>query len=244
VATQVIPRDRHCEVLFALSMIMTGLERLCIELRHLQRSEVSEVEENFSRGQKGSSAMPHKKNPISAENVTGLSRLVRGYFHASQENIALWHERDISHSSVERVAFPDAFILTDYAVNRVAHLMSDLLVKKEQMKNNLESSQGQIFSSLLLLEMVQKGLSREEAYSHIQRLCHGLRPGEHLREVIQTDKFVSKFFNLRTLEDIFEGRRSCKSINKIISKALNTSTFSGQPKTTQRSPSLKAKRGF
>ena len=226
VATQVIPRDRHCEILFSLSMIMSGLERLSLELRHLQRSEVGEVEEGFARGQKGSSAMPHKKNPISAENITGLSRLVRGYFHASQENISLWHERDISHSSVERVVFPDAFIVTDYALDRMSSVMQGLVVKKERMKKNLENSQGQIFSSLLLLQMVNKGLSREEAYSHIQRLCHGLQEGEHLREALLKDKFASKYFSQKVLNDIFEGRWSRKNINSVISGALKSASSS------------------
>lgn len=240
IATQVIPRDRHCEVLFSLSMIMSGLERLSIELRHLQRSDVNEVEEGFSKGQKGSSAMPHKKNPISAENITGLSRLVRGYFQSSQENIPLWHERDISHSSVERVIFPDAFIVTDYALHRMSQLISGLVVKENQMMANLEKSQGQIFSSLLLLEMVQKGLSREEAYAHVQRLCHQLKEGEHLREAILKDSVVSKYFNAKILDEIFEGRRNRKNIELLISRALGTSQKTPPKKAQKKSSATKA----
>ncbi|RYZ64692.1 MAG: adenylosuccinate lyase, partial [Proteobacteria bacterium] len=169
-ATQVIPRDRHAEVMWAISMVGAGLERLSIEMRHLQRSEVGEVVEGFAKGQKGSSAMPHKKNPISAENITGCARLLRSYSHAAMEDIALWHERDISHSSVERVIFPDAFILADYAIDRMNRLIEGLEINEERMRSNMDLSQGQLFSSHLLLALVDKGLSREDAYAHVQRL--------------------------------------------------------------------------
>lgn len=138
VATQVIPRDRHAEVFFALAMIGTGLERLAVELRHLQRTEVSEVVEGFSPGQKGSSAMPHKKNPISSENITGAARLLRGYLQSAMENVALWHERDISHSCVERVIFPDAFVLCDYVVDRMCGVLDGLFVDSKRMLSNME----------------------------------------------------------------------------------------------------------
>ncbi|MFN8945749.1 MAG: adenylosuccinate lyase [Pseudobdellovibrionaceae bacterium] len=215
VATQVIPRDRHCEVFFALSCLMTGIERISVELRHLQRSDVGEVEEGFTQGQKGSSAMPHKKNPISAENLTGLSRLVRGYFHTAQENIVLWHERDISHSSVERVIFPDAFIVTDYALHRMNILLSGLQVNEKRMKENLESSQGQIFSSHLLLHLVEKGLSREDAYFHIQRICHSLGKGDHLREKILQDEVLKKYFTKAQLDLVFSGKKHQKAFKEI-----------------------------
>jgi adenylosuccinate lyase len=215
VATQVIPRDRHCEVFFALSCLMTGIERISVEFRHLQRSDVGEVEEGFTQGQKGSSAMPHKKNPISAENLTGLSRLVRGYFHTAQENIVLWHERDISHSSVERVIFPDAFIVTDYALHRMNILLSGLQVNEKRMKENLESSQGQIFSSHLLLHLVEKGLSREDAYFHIQRICHSLGKGDHLREKILQDEVLKKYFTKAQLDLVFSGKKHQKAFKEI-----------------------------
>lgn len=218
VATQVIPRDRHCEVFFAISCLMTGIERLSVELRHLQRSDVGEVEEGFSQGQKGSSAMPHKKNPISAENMTGLSRLVRGYFHAAQENIVLWHERDISHSSVERVIFPDAFIVTDYALHRMNVLLTGLQVNEKRMKENLESSQGQIFSSHLLLHLVEQGFTREDAYFHIQRVCHSLGKGDHLREKILKDEILKKYFAKPQLEQIFSGKKHQKAFKEIIQR--------------------------
>jgi adenylosuccinate lyase len=220
IATQVIPRDRHAEMLLSLSMLMAGLERLAIELRHLQRSEVGEVTEGFSKGQKGSSAMPHKKNPISAENITGLARLVKGYAFAALDNIPLWHERDISHSSVERVIFPDAFIVTDYALHRMAQLIEGLEVNKKRMLENIESSQGQLFSSHVLLALVNKGMSRETAYAHVQRLCHGLQKGEQLKEKILLDVELSPLLKPKELEDIFSGKKHKKSIAAVIKRGV------------------------
>lgn len=220
IATQVIPRDRHAEMIMSLALLMGGLERLSIELRHLQRSEVGEVTEGFSKGQKGSSAMPHKKNPISAENITGLARLVKGYAFTAMENIPLWHERDISHSSAERVIFPDAFIVTDYAVNRMASLLDGLEVNKKRMFENVESSQGQLFSSHVLLALVDKGLSREVAYAHVQRLSHSLAKGEHLREKILADSEVSGYLKAKELDEIFSGRKHKKTIKAAMKRRL------------------------
>lgn len=218
IATQVIPRDRHAEMLNALALLGTGLERLAIELRHLQRSDVGEVTEGFTKGQKGSSAMPHKKNPISAENITGLSRLLRGYALSGLENVALWHERDISHSSVERVVFPDAFIVADYAVNRMSILLDGLDVNKKRMLDNIEASQGQIFSSHALLALVQKGMSREEAYTLVQRLCHSLGYGEHLRDKLMVDERVRELLNPKEVDEIFTGSKRKKVIKEIIKR--------------------------
>jgi adenylosuccinate lyase len=220
IATQVIPRDRHAELLSTLAIIGSGLERLAVELRHLQRSDVSEVSEGFTKGQKGSSAMPHKKNPISAENITGLSRLLRGYSVSALENIALWHERDISHSSVERVIFPDAFIITDYAINRMSILLDGLDVDKKRMLDNIESSQGQIFSSQVLLSLIQKGMKREEAYALVQRLCHSLGFGEHLRDKILIDEQIRALLKPSEVEEIFAGKKQKKSIKSIIKRVL------------------------
>jgi len=220
IATQVVPRDRHSEMIYSLASLGAGLERLAIELRHLQRSEVAEVAEGFTKGQKGSSAMPHKKNPISAENITGAARLLRGYAFSSFENIALWHERDISHSSVERVVFPDAFIITDYSVDRMATLLEGLDVNKKRMLENIESSQGQIFSSHILLALVQKGWSREEAYSHVQRLCHSLGKGDQLRKKILSDADLKGVFKGKELEDIFSGKKHKKGIKTVIRRVL------------------------
>ncbi len=220
VATQVIPRDRHAEMIYTLAMLGSGLERLSIELRHLQRSEVSEVVEGFTRGQKGSSAMPHKKNPISAENITGAARLLRSYAFAAMENIALWHERDISHSSVERVIFPDAFILADYAVHRMAILLQGLDVNKKRMIDNIEMSQGQLFSSQVLLALVDKGLERELAYAHVQRLCHSMGAGDHLKDFILKDPELKRLLKPKEVSEIFKGTKNKKSVAQIIKRVL------------------------
>ncbi|MES2855474.1 MAG: adenylosuccinate lyase, partial [Bdellovibrionota bacterium] len=225
VATQVVPRDRHAEVLWALSMIGAGLERFSVELRHLQRTEIGEVVEGFTKGQKGSSAMPHKKNPISAENVTGCARLLRAYANAAMEDIALWHERDISHSAVERVIFPDAFILCDYAVDRIVRLVEGLEVQEKKMLSNMNLSQGQIFSSHLLLALVEKGLSREEAYAHVQRLSHQMKAGSHLRDEALRDREVALILSEDEVSEVFKGVRHKNAIRDAMKRAgvLDTS---------------------
>lgn len=233
IATQVIPRDRHAQILLALSLYGAGLERLAVELRHLQRSEVSEVIEGFTKGQKGSSAMPHKKNPISAENITGLARLLRGYAFSSLENVALWHERDISHSSVERVIFPDAFIVADYATYRMKVLLDGLQVQKKRMLENMESSQGQLFSSQVLLALVKKGMSREEAYRHVQRVCHSLGYGDHLKHSLLKDPELGKKLNAKELDEIFSGKRSKKTASSILKKVLKKKQSSAPQKKVQ-----------
>lgn len=213
-ATQVIPRDRHADVISSLAFIGSALERLAVELRHLQRTEVAEVVEGFTPGQKGSSAMPHKKNPISAENITGLARLLRAYAQSAMENIPLWHERDISHSSVERVIFADAFIVCDYALHRMEKLLHGLFVNTEQMKHNMDLSRGMLFSSHALLHLVEKGLSREEAYKEVQRISHSLENGEHLKDKLKSDATVGKYFTKKDLEDLFSGRTHLKGIRE------------------------------
>jgi adenylosuccinate lyase len=211
-ATQVIPRDRHAQMISSLTFILSALERWAVELRHLQRTEVNEVQEGFSTGQKGSSAMPHKKNPISSENITGLARLLRGYMLSSFENIALWHERDISHSSVERVIFPDGFILTDYALVRMRGVLENLNVNEKRMFENLNATQGLVYSSHLLLRLVEKGLTREQAYFHVQRLSHSLGTGDHLKKAILKDSEIKKLLKTSEVEDIFQAKRYLKSI--------------------------------
>lgn len=168
VSTQVIQRDRHAEYLSVLAIIASSLEKIAVEIRHLQRSEVLEAEEYFSKGQKGSSAMPHKRNPIVSERLTGLARLLRGNAMAALENNALWHERDISHSSVERVICPDSTIIMDYMLYLSTNLVDKLLVYPENMKANIEKTYGLVFSQTILLELVKRGLTREEAYSRVQ----------------------------------------------------------------------------
>lgn len=218
VATQVIPRDRHAEIITALAFLGAGMERLAVEIRHLQRTEVGELREGFSKGQKGSSAMPHKKNPIGAENLTGCARLLRGYAVAALENVALWHERDISHSAVERVVFPDAFILADYACDRLASLLDQLEVDEERMKHNMDLSQGQLFSSHLLLHLVDKGLSREDAYKLVQSASHSLKPGQHLKTTLADSVETKKYFTNADLSSIFSGERHLKNTSAIFNK--------------------------
>jgi adenylosuccinate lyase len=220
VATQVVPRDRHAELIWSVAMIGGFLERLAVELRHLQRSEVEEVTEGFSRGQKGSSAMPHKKNPISAENITGLSRLLRSHLFAAMENIPLWHERDISHSSVERVVFPDCFIVADYAVYRMAILINGLEIHKKKMLENIDKSQGQLFSSQVLLALVEKGLSREDAYKHVQRLCHSMGRGDHLKRMLKADGELKNLLKAKEIDQIFTGARNIKNVKQILRNIL------------------------
>jgi len=205
VSTQIIQRDRHAAFLTALALAAGGVERLCVELRHLQRTEVLEVEEGFAKGQKGSSAMPHKKNPISAENLTGLSRLVRSNSLAAMENMALWHERDISHSSVERVIFPDSTTLMDYILHRLAGLLERLRVLPENMQRNLEGSYGLFFSQRVLLALVETGLGRQEAYEMVQRLA--MRSWDEklpFADLVRADPDISSRLDAARLDELLD----------------------------------------
>ena len=217
-ATQVIPRDRQARILFSLSLIGAFIERFAVEIRHLQRTEVAEVSEGFVPGQTGSSAMPHKKNPISSENLTGLARLLRSYVTPALENISLWHERDISHSSVERVIFPDAFILTHFALNRLAEVLKNLKVNKNQMNRNLQLSQDRMFSSRVLNALVAKGIPRKEAYRQVQNLSLNLKEGESFSE--KAKKHLGQIFTSRELRDIFS-HKHLLSLEKQIESLLS-----------------------
>ncbi len=201
-ATQIVPRDRHADVLFALTQIGAAIERVGLELRHLQRTEVGEVQEGTQKGQMGSSAMPHKKNPIASENISGLARLLRSYLVAGQQNIALWHERDISHSSVERVILPDAFIVCDYMLWRGIQVLQDLQIFKTRMLQNVFISQGTILSAQLLLMLVQKGMERDKAYAYLQAIAYSLKKGECFLQKTKQHKELKKFLP-RALEPEF-----------------------------------------
>src|SRR5574341_1715970 len=189
VSNQIIQRDRHAFYFATLAIIASSLEKFAVEVRHLQRTEVQEAEEPFTAGQKGSSAMPHKRNPILSENASGLARLMRSYAMAALENVPLWHERDISHSSVERVIAPDATILIDYMLNRLSSLVENLIVYPENMKANLEKTGGLVFSESILLSLARKGLSREEAYAAVQRnVMRVWEKGEDFKTLLHRDE--------------------------------------------------------
>lgn len=205
ISTQVIQRDRYAQYFTALALIAGGVERLCVELRHLQRTEVLEVEEGFSKGQKGSSAMPHKKNPISAENLTGLSRLVRTNAVAAMENMALWHERDISHSSVERVIMPDSTIMMNYMLNRLNGVLKNLRIIPENMDRNLMGSYGLFFSQRVLLALVESGLPRQKAYEMVQRVAmHCWQNRSSFEEAIRQDADITAKLDKARLDQAFD----------------------------------------
>lgn len=204
VSNQIIQRDRHAYFFATLAVIGSSLEKFAVEIRHLQRTEVQEVEEPFTAGQKGSSAMPHKRNPILSENVTGLARLMRSYALAALENVALWHERDISHSSVERVIAPDATIALDFMLRRMTYVLGELCVYPENMKRNLEKSGGAVFSEAVLLALVDKGLSRDAAYRMVQR--HALkiaRDGGELKDELLKDREITSYLSAREVEAVW-----------------------------------------
>jgi adenylosuccinate lyase len=221
-ASQVISRDRHAEFLSACASVATTIEMVAVELRHLQRTEVSEVCEGFAQGQKGSSAMPHKRNPISAETLSGLARVVRGNLQAGLQNVALWHERDISHSSVERIILPDTATLTCYMVKRLTRLVANWEVDAEQMRTNLELTRGAIFSQSVLLALVEAGLSRDAAYRVVQesaRRSHETRT--HLRDVVSALPEVTSILAPKALADAFDLDRVVQHAGRAVDAAIN-----------------------
>jgi len=223
VSTQVIPRDRHAAFFSALGIIASSIENLSIEVRHLQRSEVREAEESFSKNQKGSSAMPHKKNPILTENLTGLARIVRAAVIPSHENVALWHERDISHSSVERVLAPDACIALDFALARLTTVVDNLVVHEDNMMANLEKLGGLVFSQRVLLALTQEGISREDAYRIVQR--NAMKVWDHLGKTdfkteLLKDADVKKNLDKQVIEDIFDYDAYTKHIDYIFARTF------------------------
>src|SRR5438093_443403 len=202
-STQILQRDRHAELLTALAIVASSLDKFALEIRHLARTEVAEVQEPFGRGQKGSSAMPHKRNPVVAERICGLARVVRGAALVGLENVALWHERDISRSSAERVVLPDAFLAVDYMLDRFAWLVEGMVVRPQRMRANLESSHGLFFSQRLLLALIESGLARDEAYRLVQE--HSLRAWEEdldLRTLVDADARIAERVNLDAVFDL------------------------------------------
>jgi adenylosuccinate lyase len=221
VATQVIQRDRHAAYISALAIIGSTLDKIAVEVRHLQRTEVREAQEYFSEKQKGSSAMPHKKNPITSEQISGLARVLRGNAQAAFENVALWHERDISHSSVERVIFPDSTILVDYLLAKSTDLIDRLLVYPERMKKNLESTGGLIFSGQLLLDLAEAGMMREDAYRLVQ--SHAMRSWKedlNFREEVASDPQISKLLTPEELAKTFDYTRQLGNVDAIFRRVV------------------------
>ncbi len=205
IATQVVPRDRHAEVVAALALAASSLERLALEVRHLQRTEVREVEEPFREGQKGSSAMPHKRNPIVSERIAGLARVVRGNAQAALENVALWHERDISHSSAERVVLPDSTTLIDYMQHRARDVVEGMRVHPERMRANLELTHGALFSQAVLSALVESGLSRDEAYGIVQRSAQrAWDEGTPFRSLLEREPAVVERLDAARLDELFD----------------------------------------
>jgi adenylosuccinate lyase len=220
-SSQVIQRDRHAHYITSLALIGATLEKIAIEVRHLQRTEVREAEEYFSAKQKGSSAMPHKRNPITSEQIAGLARILRSNAIAAMENVALWHERDISHSSVERVIFPDSTILADYLLDRTATLIEKLVVYPDRMKQNLELTHGLIYSGELLLALVAKNVAREDAYRWVQR--NAMRvwdEGGTFKEKVLSDADIQKALSLNEIEHAFDSRRLLQNVDRIFKRVF------------------------
>ena len=221
ISTQIIPRDRHAFYFSVLGIIAGSIERISLEIRHLQRSEVYELQEYFSKDQKGSSAMPHKKNPILSENLTGLSRMVRSYVIPALENIALWHERDISHSSVERNIGPDANITLDFALVRLTNLIDKMIIYPKQMIKNINLTKGIIFSQEIMLELTKKGLSREKSYKIVQNCAKKcFLENKNLKDVISNDKLIMSKISQSKLNSIFNYTSHFKNINLIFNRVF------------------------
>jgi adenylosuccinate lyase len=222
VSTQVIQRDRHAEFLTTLAIIAATLEKISIEIRHLQRTEVLEAEEYFSKGQKGSSAMPHKRNPIVSERVTGLARILRSNSMAAIENVALWHERDISHSSVERIIVPDSCIALDYMLDLMVKLISKLLIYRDNMIRNLNLTRGLVFSQTILLKLVTKGISREDAYRIVQDSAMKVWGDEklNLKDELSKSDELKKYISIKELNEIFENKAMLSNVEFIFNRTV------------------------
>lgn len=221
VASQVIQRDRHAELLSMLAITAASLEKFALEIRGLQKTEIGEVEEPFGKGQKGSSAMPHKRNPIGCEQIVGLARLLRANAHAAYENIALWHERDISHSSVERVILPDSFIVLDHMLRRFTRIVRGMVVNVERMRDNLNRSRGVVFSGTILLELAKKGVSREQAYEWVQRnAMRSFTEQQDFKTLLLADADVTRVLPPAEIEQAFDLHEQLKHVDHIFGRVF------------------------
>ena len=221
VASQVIQRDRHAYYVSALALIAATLEKISMEIRHLQRTEVREAEEHFSGEQRGSSAMPHKRNPVTAEQISGLARVVRGNMIPAYENVALWHERDISHSSVERIILPDSTILVDYMLSKMTALVSQMRVFPQRMLRNLESTHGLVYSGQLLQDLVEKGMPRDDAYKAVQENAMAAWEAEtSFRERVEKDARITKYLSPKELENTFDLNRQLRNVDKLFERVF------------------------
>ena len=236
ISSQVIQRDRHANYLATLAVIACTLDKFATEIRHLQRTEVREVEEYFSENQKGSSAMPHKRNPVTCEQISGLARVVRSNAQAGFENVALWHERDISHSSVERVILPDSTTLVDYMLAKTTNLLNTMIVYPERMKANLESTGGLVFSGQLLLDLVEQGVSREDAYRLVQsHAMHAWKEGLVFRELINQDRNITGRVPGTAIQRAFDLRRQLRNIDAIFARVFGAKAKPTKPRRSRKS---------
>jgi adenylosuccinate lyase len=243
ITSQVIARDRHANYVATLAVIACTLDRIATEVRHLQRTEVREAEEFFSEKQKGSSAMPHKRNPITCEQISGLARVIRSNAQAAFENVALWHERDISHSSVERIILPDSTTLLDYLLAKTADLMDRLMVYPERMQANLDSTGGLVFSGQLLLDLVEKGMLREDAYRVVQRnAMRAWKEGRNFGELVMQDPEIGERVSRGDLEYAFDQERQLKSVDKIFARVFGKEALKPAGGKARKS-GAKARRG-
>lgn len=219
ISTQTLQRDRHAEYMASIALIATSIEKFAVEIRGLQKSETREVEEFFAKGQKGSSAMPHKRNPIGSENMAGLARVIRGYMMTAYENVPLWHERDISHSSAERIIIPDATIAINYMLNRFSNIVKNLTVFPENMKRNMDRTLGLIYSQRVLLALIDKGLTREEAYDTVQpRAMESWEKQVPFRELVESDSTISAKLTKEEIDDCFDYHFHIKHVDTIFNR--------------------------
>lgn len=219
ISTQTLQRDRHAQYVSTLALIATSIEKFATEIRGLQKSETREVEEFFAKGQKGSSAMPHKRNPIGSENMTGLARVIRGHMMTAYENVSLWHERDISHSSAERIILPDATILLNYMLNRFGNIVKNLTVFPDNMKRNMDRTYGLIYSQRVLLALIDKGLSREKAYDTVQpKAMEAWETQIQFRELLEADETITTYLSTEELDDCFDYHYHLKNVDFIFER--------------------------